>query len=65
MIGGYGVTNLLEHGGLAGARRGYDQATSAFADWRHQIDDACFNNIRIGLEIKFIKWINCGEVLET
>jgi hypothetical protein len=37
----YGVGDVLEQGGLAGAGRGYDESALPFADGRHEVDDAC------------------------
>ncbi len=40
MVGRDRIGDLLEDGGFAGARRGHDQTTGAFAERCHQIDDA-------------------------
>ena len=65
MVGGDGVGDLLENGGLARARRGDDQTAGAFADGRDQVNDPRFDQVGGGFELELFDRVNGGQVLEA
>ena len=60
MVGSDGIGDLLEDGGFAGARRRDDQSAGAFADGGHHVDDARFDQVGRGLELKFLDGVDRG-----
>ena len=65
MVGGDGVANLLENGGLAGAGRRHDQTARAFADGCDEVNHPGFEQVRRGFELKFFDGVNAGQVLKA
>src|SRR5258706_6361166 len=64
MIGQHGIRHVMQQGGLAGARRGDDQAARAFTDRRDDVDDARRVSVGHGFEYEPLIWLNDGEVVE-
>ena len=60
VVGCAGIGDLLEDGGFAGARRRDDQSAGAFADGGHHVDDARFDQVGRGLELKFLDGVDRG-----
>ena len=65
VIGGDGVGNLFENGGLARARRGDNESARAFADGGDQVDDPGFQEVGRCLKVDLGDGINSGQVLEA
>ncbi len=64
VIGSDGVRDGLQQHGLAGARRGDDQAALAFADRREQVHHPSGEVIARGFELEPLIGIERGEVVE-
>ncbi len=64
IVGGDRVGDVLQGGGLAGLRRGDDQATLALADRRHDVDEAAGELVRRGLLLQAFLRIQRGELAE-
>ena len=47
------LADLLENGGLAGARRGDDQTARAFADRRHHVNDPRLDEVGLVSSLNF------------
>src|SRR5262249_13746605 len=60
MVLGDSVGDLLQDGGLAGARRSDDEATGALPQRRDHVDHAGLDEVRGSLKSKFFDWIDCG-----
>ncbi len=64
MVGGDGVGDALQQHGLAGARRGYDQAALSLADGREQIHDAAGEAVAHRFELDPLVGIERRQVVE-
>ena len=64
VVGGDGVGDVLQQHGLAGARRGDDEAALALADGREQIDDARRHVRLIVLEVQPLVRVERRQVVE-
>ena len=64
MVGGDGLGDVLQQDGLAGARRGDDQAALPLADRRQQVHDARGQRLAAGFQPDLLVRIDGGEVVE-
>ena len=65
MVGGDGVGDLLENGGLAGAGRRDDEAARAFADGSDHVYDARLDEVGSGFQPELFDGVDAREVLEA